>query len=63
MGTAGCASGWDLVMEEARETKPKREMGPGDQSFKGLILMGDKKLLEVLNIRMTCNLWQSLGSG
>lgn len=63
MGTAGRASGCDLVMEEAQDTKPKREMGPGDQSFEGLILMGDKKLLEVLNIRMTCDLWQSLGSG
>lgn len=41
--------------DKATEGKP--------QSLKGLILAGDKKLLEVLNIGMTCSLWQSLGRG
>lgn len=59
MRTAGCVTGWDLVLQEVWETKPQTEMVSGDQSFEGLILVGDKKLLEVLNIRMTSNLWQS----
>lgn len=51
------------MLGEPWETKPQREMEPADQSLKGLILAGDKKLLEVLNIGMTCSLWQSLGRG
>lgn len=51
------------MLGEPWETKPQREVEPADQSLKVLILAGDKKLLEVLNIGMTCNLWQSLGRG
>lgn len=51
------------MLGEPWETQPQEEMEPADQSLKDLILAGDKKLVEVLNTGLTCDLQQSLGRG